>query len=116
MIGEAYIGPVTLAIRVDISPSSKVVVTLKHGEHVDILQTRRRFVRIRSATGIEGWTENRQLLTPDQIKQLRQFSERSVNLPSMGEATAYSQLNIHTEPNRLSPQLLSDQSGHPSST
>jgi SH3-like domain-containing protein len=104
-IGEAYIGPVTLAIRVDISPSSKVLATLKHGEHVDILQTRRRFVRVRSATGIEGWTENRQLLTPDQIKQLRQFSERSLTLPSMGEATAYSQLNIHTEPNRLSPSF-----------
>jgi SH3-like domain-containing protein len=105
IIGEAYIGPLTVAIREDVSPSSKAVATLKHGEHVDILQTRRRFVRLRTATGIEGWTDSRQLMTPEQIKQLRDFSEQATTLPSMGEATAFSQLNIHTEPNRLSPSF-----------
>ncbi len=105
IIGEAYIGPITVSIRQEVAPSSKVVVTLNHGEHVDILQTRRRFVKVRSATGVEGWTDSRQLMTPEQIKKLRDFSESATSLPSMGEATAYSQLNIHTEPNRQSPSF-----------
>lgn len=104
-IGEAYAGPIVLPLRQEITPNSKVVVSVKHGDHLDILQTRRRFVKVRTAAGTEGWTDTRQLLTPEQMKEIKNFGSRVRSLPSMGAATVFSTLNIHSEPNRTSPSI-----------
>ena len=104
-IGEAFAGPIALNLRAEVSPSSKIVATLKHGDRVEILQTRRRFVKVRTGKGTEGWTDTRQLMTPEQINELQDFSTRSAALPSQGSATAFGTLNMHAEPNRQSPSF-----------
>ena len=104
-IGEAFAGPIALNLRAEVSPSSKIVATLKHGDRVEILQTRRRFVKVRTGKGTEGWTDTRQLMTPEQIKELQDFSTRSAALPSQGSATVFATLNMHAEPNRQSPSF-----------
>ena len=62
VLGEAYIGPASLGLRSDIPTQSSTVVTLKHGDRVEILQQRRSFLRVRAPNGAEGWTDQRQLL------------------------------------------------------
>src|SRR6185369_17572009 len=104
-VGEAFAGPISLNLREDVSPSSKIVGTLKHGDRVEILQTRRRFVKVRASKGVEGWTDTRQLMTPEQMKELQDFSTRSATLPSQGAATAFSMLNMHSEASRQSPSF-----------
>src|SRR4051794_28063320 len=69
-IGTAFAGPITLNLRAEISPSAKVIATAKHGEKVDILQVRRRFVRVRTPGGQEGWTDSRNLLSAKQMQNL----------------------------------------------
>jgi len=44
-------------------------------------------------------------MTPEQMDSLRDFSERAAKLPSYGNATAFSALNMHSEPNRQSPSF-----------
>src|SRR5258706_4087897 len=110
-IGEAFVGPATLAIRQDINPQSPVVATLKHGEHLDILQRRRRFVKVRTARQVEGWTEDRQLLSAEELANLRKLSEHAKSAPSQGLATTYGVLNVHTEPDRQSPSFLQVKEG-----
>src|SRR5437763_12160237 len=83
-IGEAFAGPISLNLREDVAPASKIVATLKHGDRVEILQTRRRFVKVRAGKGVEGWTDIRQLMTPEQMKELQDLSERSRALPAQG--------------------------------
>jgi len=104
-MGEAFAGPISLNLREEVSPNSKIVATLKHGDRVDILQTRRRFVKVRTAKGTEGWTDTRQLMTPEQIKELQDFSTRSAKFISQGSATAFGMLNMHSEPSRTSPSF-----------
>ena len=104
-LGESFAGPISLPIREDVSTTSKIVATLKHGDRVDILQTRRRFVKVRTVKGVEGWTDQRQLMTPEQMKELQTFSEQSATLPSQGSATAFGMLNMHSEPNRQAPSF-----------
>jgi hypothetical protein len=104
-IGEAYVGPATLLLRQELTPKSPVSATVKHGEKLEILEYKRRFVKVRTAQGAEGWTDNRQLLTPDQMAGLRQMAESASKYPSQGAATAYEPLNMHTEPNRASPSF-----------
>jgi hypothetical protein len=105
-IAEAFAGPSTLTLHQDLSPKSPPVATAKHGDRLDVLEYRRRFVRVRTAEGKEGWTDVRQLLTPEQMADLRQSTESAKHLPSQGAATAFETLNIHTEPNRASPSFL----------
>lgn len=105
VIGQAYTGPIQLPIRQDLTPRSSAVATLKHGEMIEILQTRRRFVRVRTAAGIEGWTDSRHLLSAAQMAELDAAATRYTGAPSQGRATVYDPLNVHTTPNRGSPSF-----------
>jgi SH3-like domain-containing protein len=104
-IGEAFVGPATLNIRQDLASKSKVVAVAKHGEQLEVIQARRRFVRVRTASGIMGWTDSRMLLSTAQMKDLRQLSELAANFPSQGGATVLEAVNMHTEPTRWSPSF-----------
>ncbi len=104
-IGAAYAGPATLKIRREIDPKSAEAVTVHHGDRLGIIGRRRRFVRVRTEKGVEGWTDLRQLLAADQMTELNKLAENARGLVSQGAATVYEPLNVHTEPNRLAPSF-----------
>jgi hypothetical protein len=104
-IGEAYVGPATLILRQELAPKSEVSATLKHGDKLGILEYRRRFVKVRTERGAEGWTDTRQLLTPEQMGALQHMAESVSQYPSHGAASVYEPLNMHFEPNRVSPSF-----------
>jgi Bacterial SH3 domain len=102
-IGEAFVGPLSINIRQDLTAKAQIVGTAKHGERLEVLQTRRAFSRVRTKQGIEGWTDGKQLLSTQQMTDLRRIAEQSAQLPSQGAATVYETLNVHTTPNRDAP-------------
>ena len=104
-IGEAYVGPSTLNLRRDLSAKSPISGAAKHGEKLEILEYQHRLVKVRSPAGVEGWTDLRQLLTPDQMASLRHMADSAEQYPSQGSATVFEILNMHTEPNRASPSF-----------
>jgi uncharacterized protein YgiM (DUF1202 family) len=105
-IGEAFVAPASLNLRQELSPRAPVAVSLKHGDKVEIVQTRRRFVKVRTSAGAEGWTDLRQLMTTAEIKELQRLAEIAAKLPSQGKAMVYEPLNVHTDPNRQSPSFF----------
>jgi SH3-like domain-containing protein len=100
------VGPAELKIRSDIPLQSSTVATVKHGDRLEILQTRRRFLRVRTPAGAEGWTDERHLLSTADMAALRELSERAAAMPAQGQATTYSDLNVHTQPARQSPSFV----------
>lgn len=102
-IGQAFVGPTTLNVRDDLNPKSNNVATLKHGDKLDVIEYKRRFVKVRTEQGVVGWTDNHLLLTTDQMAELHQLAEDAKKLPSEGVASVYQDLNMHAEPNRTSP-------------
>ena len=104
-LGEAYVGPTTLLLRQELTPKSAVSATVKHGDKLEILEYKRRFVKVRTAQGAEGWTDTRQLLTPEQMTGLRRMAESALKFASQGAASVFEPLNMHTEPNRASPSF-----------
>jgi len=110
-IGEAYAGPATLALRRDIPRQSPVVATVKHGQRLEIVQRHRRFLKVRAPGGVEGWIEDHLLLSSEEIAALKEVERRALTLPSQGVASTYELLNVHTEPNRLSPSFLQVKEG-----
>lgn len=104
-IAEAFAGPMTLNIREEISLKSPVAATVKHGDKLEVLQVRRRFMRVRTATGAEGWCDSERLLTTDQMDHLQAVADIAAKLPVQGEGTVFDARNVHTEPHRLAPSF-----------
>lgn len=106
VIGEAYAGPAALNLHQDIDSKSATVAVAHHGERLDIVAQRRRWYKVRTAKGIEGWTSDRELLDTAQMSRLRALAAQTAGLPSQGKATTFGALNVHTEPNRQSASFL----------
>jgi hypothetical protein len=104
-LGITYAGPMTLILRKDLSSRSATMTTVHHGEPLQILETRRRFVRVRAADGSQGWTDANLLMSEDQMAGLKQLAARAAAPPSEGSAKVIEALNVHTEPARLSPSV-----------
>jgi hypothetical protein len=104
-LGIAYVGPVSLNLRQDMAAKSPGVTEVKHGDRLDIIDVRRRLVRVRTVNGTEGWVDANLLLSAQQMEELRKLAEDSRKFPSQGAATVFEALNMHTEPNRPSPSF-----------
>ena len=103
--GIAYAGPALLNLRKDLASKSQTVGNAKHGDKLEVLETRRRFVRVRTPQGIEGWTDTNLLLTQQQMDDLHRLAVSVAKLPSQGAATVFDTLNMHAEPSRQSPSF-----------
>jgi hypothetical protein len=103
--GYAYVGPATLNLRKDLGPRAPTIASVKHGERLEVLETRRRFVRVRVSSAAEGWTDGNLLLTQQQMDDLNQLAAGAAALPSQGAGTVYDALNMHTQPDRQSPSF-----------
>jgi len=77
-----------------------------HAERLDIVGYKRRFIKVRTAGGIEGWTDTRQLLSPGQMTELQRMAQQAAQFPSQGTASASEVVNLHTDPSRTSPSFL----------
>lgn len=110
-LGEAYVAPATLTLRREIAQKNGNVAVLKHGERVSIIDVKRRFVKIRTSKRQEGWVDSLQLLSTEQMEQTRRDARAAAALPSEGSATVFEALNVHIEPNRLSPAFAKIEEG-----
>ena len=91
--------------REDIQSCLSYASNVLHGEKVEIIQIRRRFIRIRTKSGIEGWTDQERLLSAEQVEALGVLQTYAAGVPSQGAATVNEPLNMHTVPNRFSPSF-----------
>lgn len=103
VLGEAYVAPASLNLRSELNQKNSSVAVLKHGERVSIIDIRRRFVKIRTKSGQEGWVDALQLLSAEQMEEVRRAAQRALAMPSEGAAGVYEALNVHIDPNRQSP-------------
>jgi SH3-like domain-containing protein len=106
VIGHAFAGPANLNLHADIDSKSAAVVTVHHGDPLDIVAKRRSWYKVRTEKGVEGWTSNAQLLDSGQMKRLKALSTETAGMPSQGVATTFSTLNVHSEPSRAATSFL----------
>jgi len=105
-IGVAYAGPARLNLHKDIDVKSAAIAIAHHGDKLEIIGQRRRWYKVRTAKGIEGWTSDRDLLDPAQMNRLKSLAAETAGMPSQGAATVFSSINVHTEPSRQSPSFI----------
>src|SRR5258708_23261073 len=86
-IAYAFAGPNNLNLRKDLGPRAPVVGAAHHGEKLEVLEVRRRFAKVRTSTGTEGWTDTTNLLTQQQMGGLWTRAASAAKVPSQGKGT-----------------------------
>ena len=81
--------------------------TVHNGERVIVLERmqNRRFVRVRSSGGEEGWIQERYLTDQKTFDQLQQMANQYKDTPAQAVAVAKKETNLHVLPGRKSEHL-----------
>ena len=61
--------------------------------------------RVRTEQNVVGWMDAAELLSTEQMDEFKKNTAHALTMPSQGAATVYDALNVHIEPNRLSPSF-----------
>ncbi len=102
-----YVNVPFVSLRDRVAAVYNKVGALKNGEGAQILETsgNKRYVRVRSPRGEEGWMEARYLVDQQTYDGFQKLAQQYSSAPSQAAATARREVNLHLEPNRDSDHL-----------
>jgi len=100
-----YISAPQVVLRDQLVQVYNKVGTAKNGDRVEVLDRERRFVRVRTATGIEGWVEQRFLVTEQVYHAFQKLAQQEKDALIAGTATTRNDTNLHVEPGRDTEHL-----------
>src|SRR5215467_14882953 len=95
-----YVSAPQVTLRDQLSQVYNRVGTAKNGERVDVLDREKRFAKVRTAAGVEGWVEQRYLVTQETFEAFQKLALEAKSAPVVGEATTRNDTNLHVEPGR----------------
>jgi SH3-like domain-containing protein len=78
---------------------------VKNGDRVQILEREKRFARVRTASGVEGWMEQRSLVPQSVYEGFQQLAQQQQSAPVQAAGTTRNDTNIHLEPGRETEHL-----------
>jgi SH3-like domain-containing protein len=101
----AYVSAQQAALRDQVAAIYNRVGYVKNGERLEILDREKRFARVRTASGIEGWIEQRYLVDQKTYDGLQQLTRDNQNDPVQAPALLRNETNLHITPGRESEHL-----------
>ncbi len=105
-----YVSAAETSLRDRVAMIYNKVGTVHNGDRVEVLEKQRRFLRVRTDSGQEGWIEERSLVPQEVYDACQKLAQDNANDPVQGHATTRAELNMHIEPSREAEHLyqLSD--------
>jgi SH3-like domain-containing protein len=100
-----YVSAPQVSLRDRVAAVYSKVGLVKNGERVEVLDHDRRFSKVRTAGGVEGWIEQRYLVDEQVYNQLRTLTQENQNDPVQGQGTTRNDTNLHVEPGRDAEHL-----------
>jgi SH3-like domain-containing protein len=107
----AYVSAPQAALRDQVAAIYNRVGNVKNGERLEIIDRDRRFARVRTASGIEGWIEQRYLVDQKTYDALQKLTEEHQNDPVQAPGVLRNDTNMHVTPGRESEHLYQLASG-----
>lgn len=101
----AYVTVPQVYLRDRVAAVYNRVALAKNGERVEVLEHSRRFVRVRTAEGKEGWVEERYLVGQGVFDQMQKMAADNRDTPVMAAGTTDNDTNIHIAPGRDAQHL-----------
>ena len=96
----AYVTVPQLYLRDQVAATYHKVELVKNGDRLEVLERARRFVRVRTNGGKEGWVEQRYLTGQDTFDQLLKLAAEYKSASVQGSGTTRNDTNIHLLPAR----------------
>lgn len=105
MLEIDYISAPQVTLRDQLSQAYNKVGTAKNGDRVEVLDREKRFSKVRTASGLEGWVEQRYLVTQQVFDGFQKMQQQDKDSPVDGTATTRNDTNLHIEPGRDTEHL-----------
>ena len=100
-----YVSAAETTLRDRVATLYGKVGKVSNGERVEVLEKQRRFVRVRTDKGQEGWIEERSLVSQDIYDGFQKLAKDSASMPVAAHGTTRAELNMHLEPARDAEHL-----------
>jgi hypothetical protein len=107
----AYVTVPQVYLRDRIAAVYNRVALVKNGERLEVLDRSRRFVRVRTSDGKEGWVEQRYLAGQDVFDQMQKLAADNLHTPVVAAGLTDNDTNIHIAPGRGTEHLYQIKSG-----
>ncbi|PYP91628.1 MAG: hypothetical protein DMG65_07285 [Candidatus Angelobacter sp. Gp1-AA117] len=103
----AYVAEPEAALRDHVATLYNKTGLVHNGERVQILEhmQNKRFVRVRTSRGEEGWIQDRYLTDQETYDQFQQMAQKFKDVPTQAVAVARRPVNLHVTPGRKSEHL-----------
>jgi SH3-like domain-containing protein len=106
-----YVSAVQATLRDQVAAIYNRVGTVKNGERVEVLDHEKRFAKVRTAAGVEGWIEQRYLVDQKTYDGLQQLTKDNLSDPVQAPGVLRNDTNLHLAPGRETEHLYQLSSG-----
>jgi SH3-like domain-containing protein len=100
-----YVSAQQATLRDQLAAAYNHVGTVKNGERVEVLEREKRFSRVRTPGGIEGWIEQRYLVDQATYDALQQLTQANLSDPVQAPGVLRNETNLHITPGREAEHL-----------
>jgi SH3-like domain-containing protein len=95
-----YVSAPESSLRDRVATMYNKVATVHNGERVEVVDRQRRFVRVRTDKGVEGWIEQRSLVSQEVFDGFHKLAQDASGIALQGHGTTRAELNMHLTPAR----------------
>ncbi|PYX01529.1 MAG: hypothetical protein DMG86_10010 [Acidobacteria bacterium] len=101
----AYVSAPQAVLRDQVAAVYNKAGLVRNAERVQVLDRDRRFTRVRTSNGAEGWMEQRYLVTQKVYDSCQKLTQQEQNSPVQAAGITRSDTNIHLDPARDADHL-----------
>ena len=95
-----YVSAQETSLRDRVATMYGKVGTVHNGDRVDVLERQKRFVRVRTDSGVEGWVEQRSLISQEVFDGFQKLAQDNTGMAVQAHGTTRAELNMHLTPSR----------------
>ena len=111
MLEINYVSAPQAALRDQVAAIYNRVGYVKNGERVEVIDHEKRFARVRTASGVEGWIEQRYLVDQKTFDGLLKLTQDNQDDPVQAPGVLRNDTNLHITPGRETEHLYQLTSG-----
>jgi hypothetical protein len=100
-----YVSAAETSLRDRVATMYNKMGTVHNGDRVEVLEKERRFVRVRTDGGQEGWIEERSLIPQEVYDGFQKLAQDNADTPVQAHGTTRAELNMHVTPSRDAEHL-----------
>lgn len=110
-----YVTAKQMFLRDRVAAVSNRTGEVKNGERLEVLDHLRRFIKVRTPSGEEGWLEDRSsvIATQQTVDTFEALAKQHANDPVVGQAIVRDEALLHIAPGRKTPSLYRLQENTP---